>query len=115
MTSNENVFVIASHVPEFDDPLLHNVNNLCHRLRIQQDNIDKTEREIKDLLENILVKRGVEPVFIEKIMGLLSWSVSDYQCRKDEIYREVCLYLANATDEELNARTVATDIRKVLR
>ena len=55
MTSGRT-FVIASNVPEFDDPLLHNVNNLCVRLRIQQENIDKTEREIQDLLETILLK-----------------------------------------------------------
>jgi len=114
MTSGRT-FVIASNVPEFDDPLLHNVNNLCVRLRIQQENIDKTEREIQDLLETILLKKGVEQVFIDKVMNLLSWTVSDYQCRKDELYREICLYLANNTGEDLNARDVAVDIRKMLR
>ena len=114
MTANKP-FVIATNVPDFDDPLLNNVNNLVYRLKIQQDNISKTETEIQDLLETILINKGIPHEFTDEVMELLSWTVSDSRCRQAEIYREICLYLANTEKDELNPASVATDIRKILR
>lgn len=109
-------FTIASNVPEFEEPLMNDVNNLCHRLKLQQDNVLKTENQIEDLLRRIMRKKGFETEFVEKIIELLSWTISDSRCRKTEIYREVGLYLSTLpSDVDMNPAEVATVIRKKLR
>lgn len=114
MTGNQ--FVIASNVPEFEEPLMNDVNNLCFRLKQQQDNINKTESQIEDLLRRIMVKKGFQIEFIEKVIELVSWTVSDSRCRKTEIFREVGLYLSKLPeDAHMNPAEVATIIRKKLR
>ena len=109
-------FVIASNVPEFEEPLMNDVNNLCFRLKMQQDNLTKTESQIEDLLRRIMKKKGFKDDFVEKIIELVSWTVSDSRCRKTEIFREVGLYLSMLPEEaHMNPAEVATIIRKKLR
>ena len=109
-------FTIASHVPDCTEPLMNDVNNLCYRLKLQQDNILKTETQIEDLLRRIMSKKGFDNDFVEKIIELLSWTISDSRCRKTEIYREVGLYLSTLpSDVDMNPAEVATIIRKKIR
>ena len=56
-------------------------------------------------------------ILIDKIMDLLSWSVSNYRCKKQEIYKMVCEELADYPGkwEDLNVANFATEIRKKLR
>lgn len=42
-------FVIASNIPEYDDPLEHDLHNLKIALNIQLDNVARTQSMIDDL------------------------------------------------------------------
>ena len=109
-------FVIATNVPEFDDPMMSDVNNLCYRLKIQQEQVLKTESTIEDMLKIIIMKKGFPESTVDKIIELLSWTISDSRCRKSEIYREVCLYLSHLSgDDEIVPAEAATAIRKKIR
>ena len=49
MSRTVEPFVIASNIPEYDDPLEHDLHNLKIALRIQQENVARTESQINEL------------------------------------------------------------------
>ena len=56
-------------------------------------------------------------VIIERIMDILSWTISDYKCRRQEIYKVVCEELAEYPGNlvDVNVATIASQIRRKLR
>lgn len=56
-------------------------------------------------------------VIIERIMDILSWTISDYKCRRQEIYKVVCDELAEYPGKlvDVNVASFATNIRRKLR
>lgn len=64
MSRTVEPFVIASNIPEYDDPLEHDLHNLKIALRIQQENVARTESQINEIEEMIELrkkkKEGVE-------------------------------------------------------
>ena len=56
-------------------------------------------------------------VIIERIMDILSWTISDYKCRRQEIYKVVCEELAEYPGNlvDINVASFATNIRRKLR
>jgi hypothetical protein len=46
-------FVLAHHIPEYDNPLEYDLHNLEMRLRIQKRWVADTEKQIEDLKERI--------------------------------------------------------------
>lgn len=49
MKGSDKSFVIAGHVREYDDPLEYDLHNLKIALRIQKENVAKTQFMIDDL------------------------------------------------------------------
>ena len=49
------------------------------------------------------------------ILTLLSWTISDYECRKEEIHDKTLMYLKTHDNTGKSINTLASEIRKTLR